>query len=151
MSTTMQRELKINQAIDGYLNKMLAEMQKLLDASQIWESRMELGQIQNLLAVAHETSSVEVVKNYIRYQMGRDSGAFSSWRWRVGTGPTFGDQIIAELDKLQTLAATFVPPQGSSDEEVDRTWMKLTRLYLGYLRRYFYYKKRERGAERRQP
>ncbi len=141
MSTTMQRELKINQAIDGYLNKMLAEMQKLLDASQIWESRMELGQIQNLLAVAHETSSVEVVKNYIRYQIGRDGGAVS-WRRRLGTGPTFGEQIIVELDKLQALAATFVPQQGSSDEEVARTWMKLTRLYLGYLRRYFYYKKR---------
>ncbi|MBK7916835.1 MAG: hypothetical protein IPJ94_11365 [Chloroflexi bacterium] len=141
MSTTMQRELKINQAIDDQLNKILEDMQKLLDASRIWESRMEVGQIQNLLTVAQETDSVEVVKNYIRYQIGRDTTG-SSWRRRVGTGPVFGEQIIAELDELKGTASTLVPQEDTGEFEVDRTWMKMTRLYLGYMRRYFYYKKR---------
>lgn len=143
MSTTMQRELKINQAIDAQLNSILKEMQKLLETSRIWESKMELGQVQNLLAVAQETDSVEVVKNFIRYQIGR-TPVGSSWRRRVGTGPAFGEQIITELDKLEGIARTLVP-QDATDLEIDRTWMKMTRLYLGYLRRYFYYKKR--GAE----
>lgn len=139
--TTMRRELEINRAIDDRLNELLRQMQKLMDDSQIWNSRMELNQIQNLLAVAYETNSVEVVKNFIRYQIGRDGGG-NSWRRRVGAGPTFGDQIVAELDRLQEVAAAIVPQSGSSDAEVNQTWMKLTRLYLGYLRRYFYYKKR---------
>ena len=139
--TTMRRELEINRAIDDRLNELLRQMQKLLDDSRIWDSKMELSQIQNLLAVAYETNSVEVVKNFIRYQIGRDGGG-NSWRRRVGTGPTFGEQIVAELDRLQPIAATIVPQSGSSDAEVNQTWMKLTRLYLGYLRRYFYYKKR---------
>jgi hypothetical protein len=141
MSTAMQRELKINQAIDDRLNGILKQMQALVDASLIWESKMEVSQIQNLLAVAQETDSVEVVKNYIRYQIGRDGNA-SSWRRRVGTGSVFGEQIIAELDNLRGVASGLVPQQDSSELEVDRAWMKMTRLYLGYLRRYFYYKKR---------
>lgn len=143
MSTTMQRELKINQAIDAQLNSILRKMQTLLETSRIWESKMEVGQVQNLLAVAQETDSVEVVKNFIRYQIGRDTTG-SAWRRRVGTGPVFGEQIITELDKLEGIARTLVP-QDAADLEIERTWMKMTRLYLGYLRRYFYYKKR--GAE----
>ncbi|MBE2199681.1 MAG: hypothetical protein IAE79_13785 [Anaerolinea sp.] len=143
MNTTMQRELRINQAIDEQLNSILKQMQALLETSRIWESKMEVGQVQNLLAVAQETDSVEVVKNFIRYQIGRDTTG-SSWRRRVGTGPVFGEQIITELDKLEGIARTLVA-QDAVDLEIDRTWMKMTRLYLGYLRRYFYYKKR--GAE----
>lgn len=146
MSSTMQRELRINQAIDAHLNAILQQMQELVDASSIWESNMEVSQIQNLLAVAQETDSVEVVKNYIRYQIGRDGNAVS-WRRRVGTGPVFGEQIIAELDRLKGIASGLLPERRDGEatrREIDRTWMKMTRLYLGYLRRYFYYKKRGR-------
>lgn len=146
MSSTMQRELRINQAIDAHLNAMLQQMQEMLDASRIWESNMEVSQIQNLLAVAQETDSVEVVKNYIRYQIGRDGNA-GSWRRRVGTGPVFGEQVVAELDRLYGVAKSLLPEQkddAAARREAERTWMKMTRLYLGYLRRYFYYKKRNR-------
>jgi hypothetical protein len=138
--TAIQRELEINRVIDDQLNEILRQMQSLLDASRIWESDMEVSQIQNLLAVAYETNSVEVVKNYIRYQIGRDRDG-KSWRRPADAKPVFGDQIVNELDKLQKVAAGIVP-KDSSQMEVDQTWMKLTRLYLGYLRRYFYYKKR---------
>ncbi len=150
MSTTtrIHQELQINQAIDDRLNELLSQMQQLLDKSRIWESKMEVAQIQNLLAVAHETNSVEVVKNYIRYQIGRDGGS-GSWRRRVGTGPTFGDQIIAELDRLKSIAQSIVPQSAQGETLVDGAWMKLTRLYLGYLRRYFYYKKREQQGDGR--
>lgn len=138
----MQRELTINQAIDDRLNGILQQMKVLVDNSRIWEAKkMEVSQIQNLLAVSQETGSVEVVKNYIRYQMGRDGGS-DSWRNRMGTGPTFGEQVIDAVDNLRSVAASIVPEEKNNQAEIDRTWMKLTRLYLGYLRRYFYYKKR---------
>lgn len=141
--TTMdmnQQMLALDKAIDDRLNAILKQMQQLLDESRIWESNMEVSQVQNLLAVSMETDSVEVVKNYIRYQIGRD-GNSASWRLRRGTNAVFGDQIIAELDRLETVARSIVP---ASSEQwlIDRTWMKMARLYLGHLRRYFYYKKR---------
>ncbi|MCZ7672181.1 MAG: hypothetical protein M5U34_36170 [Chloroflexi bacterium] len=119
----------------------MRDMQTMLEASRIWESKMELSQIQNLLSVAQETDSVEVVKNYIRYQIGRDTTG-SSWRRRTGTGPVFGEQIITVLDGLRGTASTLAPEGSRGELEIDRIWMKMTRLYLGYLRRYFYYKKR---------
>lgn len=141
----MQQELAISQAIDKTMNENLRQMQKLLDDSRIWDGNMEVSQIQNLLSVAQETGSVEVVKNYIRYQIGRD-GRSDSWRRRIGTGPTFGDQIIGELDRLQKIAAT-IAPADAGDEARDRTWMLLARRYLGYLRWYFYYKKRSKEGK----
>lgn len=143
--TTIQREIAIDKAIDDRLNEILRQMQQLVDNSRIWDSKMEVNQIQNLLAVAQETGSVEVVKNYIRYQIGRDNGA-ASWRRRMGTGAVFGDQMIMELDKLKETAGSLATLEGGQAEK-NRIWMKLTRLYLGYLRRYFYYKKR--GAQER--
>ena len=143
MSTTMmQQELALDKEIDDRLNELLKQMQKLMDGSRIWESSMEVNQIQNLLAVAMETDSVEVVKNYIRYQIGRDNKS-ASWRKGVGNRLTFGDQIVDELDRLHGIALSIVPAN-SAQHFIDRAWMKLTRLYLGHLRRYFYYKKRSK-------
>ncbi len=142
VTLSMQQELEIDRAIDAQLNGMLRQMQKILDDSRIWESKMEVNQMQNLLAVAQETDSAEVVKNYIRYQIGRDGNAVT-WRRRVGNNPLFGDQIITELDRLQSVAQAVVP-KSSGQELIDRAWMKLVRLYLGHLRRYFYYKKRDK-------
>jgi len=144
MSTNlMQQELKIDKAIDDKMNAILKQMQIMMDDALIWNSKMEVNQIQNLLAVAQETDSVEVVKNFIRYQIGRDGGR-ASWRRGAGKGPVFGDRLIDELDKLEKIAKSIVPESG--DEMLaGRTWMKLCRLYIGHLRRYFYYKKRSKG------
>jgi hypothetical protein len=136
----IRRELYINQAIDERLNTLLVRLQQLMDDTRIWQSKMELNQLQNVLAVAQETGSVEVVKNYIRYQMGRDNTS-NSWRRRAGTGPAFGDRLISELDHLHDVAETITQEKKGSPT-TDKTWMALSRLYLGYLRRYFYYQKR---------
>lgn len=138
----LQQELKIDRAIDAQLNGMLQQMQKILDDSRIWEGKMEVSQLQNLLTVALDTDSVELVKNYIRYQIGRDASS-GSWRRMRGSNPVFGDQIIAELDRLHDIARSIVPAN-SDQQMIDRVWMKLTRVYLGNLRRYFYYKKRDK-------
>ena len=136
--SALQRELKINQAIEDRLNQLLGQMKEMVDNSRIWESGMEVNQLQNLAAVAQETTSVEVVLNYIRYQIGRD-GSTSSWRRAIGNAPPFGEQVVAELERLKEVA------QGIAGEDraaADRAWINMTRRYLGYLQRYFYYKKR---------
>lgn len=141
--TTIRRELLINQAVDARLNIMLVRMQQMMDDNRIWQSKMELSQIQNVLAVALDTNSVEVVKNYLRYQIGRDTTA-GSWRRRLASGPTFGEIVIAEIDRLNEWAVT-ITNEEKGTPLTDKTWMNLTRLYLGYMRRYFYYQKRAGG------
>ena len=146
MSTNMmQQELKIDKAIDDRMNAILRQMQNMMDDAQPWSDKMEVNQIQNLLAVAQETDSVEVVKNFIRYQIGRDGGR-ASWG-RSMKGPAFGDRLIDELDKLEKIAKSIVPADSDS-LLAERAWMKLCRLYIGHLRRYFYYKKRSKGRGR---
>lgn len=146
MSSDMQLELAISRDIDDYLNTMLADMQKKLDAGAIWEGgRLENSQLSNLVAVAEETGSVEVVKNYIRYQIGRDEKG-AAWRRLTGPRLTFGDGLIADLDALRERAQGIVAANGKRLSEteqtpyVDRTWIRLTRLYVGYMRRYLYYR-----------
>ncbi len=141
---TLRRELRINREIDGSMNELLVEMQRFVDNTRIWESRMEVHQMTNLVAVSGETGSVEVVKNFIRYQIGRDARN-DNWRWRVGGVKNFGEQLVDRLDELQDMAQGAVAGASNptaDERDVDRVWMTLCRAYLGHLSRYFYYKKR---------
>ncbi len=145
---TLRRELLINREIDALMNDLLLGMVKFADASQIWQSRMEEHGINNVVAVAQDTGSVEVVKNYIRYQVGRDVRN-ETWRWRVGNVKNFGEQLVDKLDELRDLATGIVAAAGKETpaNEVNRVWMTLTRAYLGHLSRYFvYHKKRQERA-----
>lgn len=143
MSTDTQLELAINNSVDGYLNKMLTDMEKLL--KNVPPKMLENAQLSNLRAVTQDTTSVEVVTNYIRYQMGRDEHA-RSWRRYAGEKP-FGDALIAAIDGLKGPAESFVTDNSKGltltdkqrQDYLDRTWIALTRLYAGYLRRYLYY------------
>ncbi|HLB49396.1 MAG TPA: hypothetical protein VJL59_20485 [Anaerolineales bacterium] len=138
---TLSRELRISREVDGSLNSILADMQKLMDDTRIHESGMEVHQMANLVAVAQETDSVEVVKHYIRYQLGRDSQN-KTWRWRLGSGKNFGEQLVDRLDGLRDRAQLIVSEAKGDRPAEDRTWMTLTRLYIGHMRRYFVYRKK---------
>src|SRR5919199_1339781 len=54
-------------------------------------------QLRNALAVASETPSSEVLKNWIRYQIGRPDGR--GWR-QNGFGEAIIEQLERELDRL---------------------------------------------------
>ncbi|MCA9954666.1 MAG: hypothetical protein H6657_02500 [Ardenticatenaceae bacterium] len=139
--TQLQRELHINRDIDQAMNQLLPQMKAFMDDTQIWKSDMELNQLQNLLSTAQDTQSVEVVKNFIYYQMGRDNRG-SSWRKSERNQPSFGDRLIQALDELRDTAVLITEAYGGQTGDIDKAWMNLTRLYLGNLRRYFYYHKR---------
>lgn len=148
---TLRRELRINREIDNSMNELLAGMKKFVDDTHIWESRMEVHQMNNVVAVAQETNSVEVVKNYIRYQVGRDVRN-ENWRWRVGGIKNFGEQLVDKLDELHDLATGIVvgaSNPGAPHRDVDPVWVALTRAYLGQLTRYFVYNKKTKTKEER--
>ena len=148
---TLRRELRINRELDNSMNELLAGMKKFVDDTHIWESRMEEHQMNNVVAVAQETNSVEVVKNYIRYQVGRDVRN-DNWRWRVGSIKNFGEQLVDKLDELHDLATGIVAGASNPSappRDVDRVWVTLTRAYLGQLNRYFVYNKKTKTKEER--
>jgi hypothetical protein len=105
---------------------------------------MEKHQMKNLLSVALETPSVEVVKHFILYQVGRDTSG-SSWRHK-----NFGRTLVRAIDALRKDADRITRQvhrelrlDEPTDEQVDAAWMDLTRAYLGHLNRYFYFRKEE--------
>ena len=151
MSANMQQQLSIHRGIEQSLNQVLREMQKLVDNTRIYESGMEVHQMSNLVAVATETPSVEAIKKYILYQVGRDDRN-NSWRWRVGSTNNFGERLVEQLDWLKELAEGIVSEAGIENENreraVDEAWLHLARLYAGHLRRYFFYLKKTKGERR---
>ena len=150
--TVIKQELQIDQEIDEKLNELLKQQKEWIDESEIWKSELDVHQLQNLLSVAHETNSVEVVKNFILYQLGRDAGKKEdkkrSWQWRWKKKGPFGQELLAEIEELRKRAVGIAQATKSPNSEIDKIWIKLTRVYLGYLRRYFFYKKREWEAEK---
>jgi hypothetical protein len=138
----IQRRMLVGELVDRQMNQIVRQVCSLVDNTELQASSMEKHQFSNLLGVALETSSVESVANFIRYQMGRDVRG-NSWR-----NKDFGDRLIKELQGLRGVAeaiagdvAHTVRTGELSPIDVDAIWAELVRQYVGQLNRYFYYKK----------
>jgi len=97
--TEVQRALHLKREIDRRLNALVKEACQTVDDTSVAgrDSKMERSQFDNVLAVATETESVEVIKNFIRYQIGRRDGL----GWRHGG---FGLKVVEDLDRLRDVA-----------------------------------------------
>ena len=58
----VRRRMAIQQGVEGFTNEIVRRMRDLVDSTDVVSSRMEKHQIGNVLAVALETPSVELVK-----------------------------------------------------------------------------------------
>lgn len=136
--------MALQRQVELKMNWLIEQMTELVDGpSEVVRSGLEKGQFKNLLAVALDTHSVEVIKHYIYYQVGRDVPG-ASWRRNQ-----FGQKLVEAIENLKKeakLAANAarhdagMAGEGSQDQ-IDEAWLLLTRAYLGHLNRYFYYKK----------
>ena len=141
----LRRRMAIQRQVELAMNTLIQRMVNLVDEqSQVVKSRMEKHQIKNLLNVALETPSVEVVKHYILYQVGRDMPG-TSWRQ-----DDFGKKLVKALDNLRREAERITDRvhrdlrlPDPDEAQIDETWMLLARAYLGQFNRYFYYRKEE--------
>ncbi|PSF37383.1 hypothetical protein C7H19_10680 [Aphanothece hegewaldii CCALA 016] len=104
----------------------------------------------NVLAVANESgSSIEIIKNYIRYQVGRSG---SSPIWRISRdNKLFATALLEQINSLNQDAQSIVDrlrhsirrgdlynyiENGENREQIKKNiHLKLTQLYLGYLAR----------------
>lgn len=140
-SAALQRALLLEQAITAQLDDLIKAAvgaTLLLDGNR----DMEVGQLRNLLNASIESrGQVEVVVNYIRYQIARNERAW---------GRGFGNRVIADLrgtvDAMAAAAARQVADRLPTDAErgdlKPKAFARLMQLYLGYLHRSFYFARR---------
>lgn len=136
---TMEQAFRLRQAIDRITDELVRKAKKLVDEKLTvtktgGQIKLDAGglreaQLRNVINVADGTESVELVKNFIRYQIGRQGGG---WRHRG-----FGEALIDCIEKEVAGLAERVAREAQA--EVRLAHIKLVRLFLGYLNRYFVY------------
>jgi len=96
---------------------------------------MEESQLRNLQNLANATNSVKALENFIWYQMGRHK----EWCYN-----DFGKKLLEDIEKLRKWAKDIGIKIGRShdEKEIYKIHLELIRLYLGFLVRAFYAKKR---------
>lgn len=131
--TEQQKEFKIQKGIRETEDYLVIAIEARLNNKQLYGD-LEESQYRNLMHVADTTESIEVIKNFLRYQLGRDD------KWGKGE-ESLAKKIIDDIDKqIQPKAQEIVKKSGYTQEEKLRTvWLELTRRYLGYGSRYLKY------------
>ncbi|MCG8352698.1 MAG: hypothetical protein MI924_33450 [Chloroflexales bacterium] len=138
----LRHELLLEEAINAQLDKLVGYATRtalLLDGN----TKMKTSQLRNLLNVALDPASVEVVINFIRYQIAREGNAWNP--------KNFGHAVIDDIrGPVQQLVSTSISKarelegQHLSSQVIDfdaqsyAIYVRLIQLYLGYLQRVFY-------------
>lgn len=132
-------ELKIQKGIRQVEDFLVILIQDALDDEKSYGD-LEESQFRNLVRVSDTTESPEVVKNFLRYQVGRDK------KWGRGQN-SLAETIILHIGqkskedekkgKIFPLAEQIA--QDAETTDVDRIWIELIRRYLGYGARYLKY------------
>ncbi|NEP17846.1 MAG: hypothetical protein F6J97_13235 [Leptolyngbya sp. SIO4C1] len=138
-----QTALKIQKGIRQVEDAIVIAIQKALDDCEYPKSgrdKLEESQFRNLVRVSDTTESTEVVKNFLRYQVGRER------KWGRGEN-SLAEQIIQDIDGPLRHAAQDIVTQvdRSSDPQAHKAvHMELIRRYLGYGARHLKYLNSER-------
>lgn len=133
-STPQQIELKVQKGIRQSEDKLVLWIQEALDKTEYprdGRDKLEESQFRNLVRVSDTTESPEVVKNFLRYQVGREK------KWGRGA-KSLAERIIADIDgnlKAKAEAITKEADGGNASE----IHIELIRRYLGYGARYLKY------------
>jgi hypothetical protein len=119
-----QKELKIQKEIRQIEDDLVIAIEKILKNKDSCEN-LEEAQYRNLMHVADTTESIEVIKNFLRYQLGRDK------KWGVGEN-SIAQRIINDIDGLLHDQAEKIVAEVKYVENFKPVWLELTRRYLGY-------------------
>lgn len=123
-------ELKIQQEIRRREDELVIWIQEALDNKKSY-GELEEAQFRNLVRVADTTDSPEVVKNFLRYQVGRDQ------KWGRGKN-SLAERIVGDIDgNIKKTAEAIAKTTTATDTK--QIWMELIRRYLGYGARYLKY------------
>lgn len=129
------QQLQIQREIGKTEGDLIEDAVSLIDDKEPFNS-MEESQLRNVLDVASAANSVDVIDVYIKYQIGRSN---QNAKWRHND---FGESLIKQINKFLKDKAENIANSCDAGDKKEEIWLKLTRLYLGHLNRYFVYKKR---------
>lgn len=126
-----QKQLKIQKGIRQSEDLLVTWIQEALDDKQSY-GELEEAQFRNLVRVSDTTESTEVIKNFLRYQVGRDK------KWGRGKN-SLATKIIQDIDSRINEKARKLAGEAKTDD-VNSIWIELIRRYLGYGARHLTYK-----------
>ena len=129
-----QKKLKIQKGIRQAEDELVTWIQDALDKAKYGD--LEESQFRNLVRVSDSTESVEAIKNFLRYQVGRDK------KWGRGKG-SLAEKIIEDIDGNIKKNSQIIAD--CCQAECKPIWLELIRRYLGYGARHLKYK-RDGGA-----
>jgi len=124
-------DAKLRLEIEKRLDDLIEDAQGLVKETEVYK-RVEESQIRNLLEIASSVDSVKALEVFIQYQMGRGK-----------LPPDFGDRLIEKIKDLGEKSEEITRQRPQERKEV---WLKMIRQYLGYMNRYFVYKRKEEGG-----
>ncbi|MBD1821819.1 hypothetical protein H6F51_04815 [Cyanobacteria bacterium FACHB-DQ100] len=131
-----QQQLIIQREIRQEEDYLVIAIQEALDEAKYGD--LEESQFRNLVRVADTTDSKEVIKNFLRYQMGRDK------KWGRGKD-SLAERIIQDINtKLADKAKSIMGKANVFNEETieKAITLELIRRYFGYGARYLTYKRK---------
>lgn len=124
-------DAKLRLEIEKRLDDLIEDAQGLVKETEVYK-RVEESQIRNLLEIASSVDSIKALEVFIQYQMGRGK-----------LPPDFGDRLIEKIKDLGEKSEEITRQRPQERKEV---WLKMIRQYLGYMNRYFVYKRKEEGG-----
>lgn len=133
LSEEQHIELKIQRGIRQREDDLVTWIESALDKKQTYRN-LEESQFRNVVRVAETTDSAEVIKNFLRYQMGRDN------KWGRGKN-SLGESIINDIDKNLRIASETIAKEAQATDTAKgkSIHIELIRRYLGYGARYLKY------------
>lgn len=127
-------QLQVQKEIRRVEDDLVNWIQDALDKTNYGKSgrdKLEESQFRNLIRVSDTTESPEVIKNFLRYQVGREK------KWGRGEG-SLAERIISDIDgNIKKVAEAIAKEADSKDSK--SIWIELIRRYLGYGARYLKY------------
>jgi hypothetical protein len=128
ISTGQKVELQVQRAIRQSEDDLVTWIQDALDNTKYGD--LEESQFRNLVRVADTTDSAEAIKNFIRYQVGRDK------KWGRGK-ESLAERLIQDIDGNIKKTAAIIAE--CSQIDFKPIWLELIRRYLGYGSRHLKY------------
>jgi hypothetical protein len=143
---SLEADLKIQKGIRDAEDEIVQAIESALNEKEyekFGNKQLEEAQFRNLLNVATSTDSSEVVKNFLRYQVGRGE------KWGRGQN-SLAEAIVTDIqgllkNKAKTIAENALVIENVT-AKINEIHMDLIRRYLGYGSRYLVYKKNGQTA-----
>jgi len=120
-ATEQKIELQVQKGIRQSEDDLVIWIKDALNTTKYGD--LEESQFRNLLRVSETTDSAEVIKNFIRYQVGRDQ------KWGRGKD-SLAERLIQDINGNIKEVAQRVAK--SSQTDFKPIWLELIRRYLGY-------------------